>query len=124
MKKVNRKEIEARNLDYQAMVQEGKWLEELESKGKSVEEIAVEARRFLNFGDDETLIADAEKQFIEYNLLTRSFLDLNNLTNRLEKGNIFTDEQISQLRALELELSDKVGEIYGLEDEKLYTEEV
>ena len=122
-KRLNLRLLDARHSDYETRIGEARWLENLNNQGKSVQEIEEEARKFLNFGENESFIADAEKRVIEYNLLKRSLRDINVLTTALENANLVSSEELNTLNSIEDRLADKVMGIYNIDREDLYEEE-
>jgi hypothetical protein len=123
-KVINVQLLDARHTDNQTLVREAKWLESLESKGSSPEEISQKAKDFLNFEGESSVIADSDDKIVEYNHTRRSLIDLNKIVNRLVDYDIVSEEELGQLKNIEVKLADKVKNIYNLSDEDLYKEEI
>lgn len=121
-KKLNLHLLDARQRDYETRIGEAKWLENLQNQGKSTSEIEAEARKFLNFGENESFIADAEKRVIEYNLIKKSLRDINVLTSALQDANMLQDGELNTLEEIESRLAQKVMNIYNIDQEDLYEE--
>lgn len=119
-KKVNAHLLNARKQDQEVMFKEARWLESLEAKGTSPEELTTKVRTFLEFDEDESLIANGEDRMIQYNTINRSLVDINSLIEKLEKVHIFTDSEIDILRDMEDRIAEKVKTIYNIDDEDLY----
>lgn len=121
-KKIDLRVLNARHMDYETMIKEAKWLESLSVNGRSVDAIEKDVKTFLNFGDEESVIAKADDKVIEYNLLKNSLIKINKLTEELNSGNLISQEESILLGAIERRLAEKVKSIYNLEDEDLYEE--
>ena len=119
-KKIDVTLLNARQSDYETMIREAKWLESLAEKGRSVDTIEKDVKEFLNFGDDESIIAKADGKIIEYNLLKNSLIKLNNLTRELISGKLVSEEEAETLSTIETRLADKVKSIFNIEKDILY----
>lgn len=120
-KQIDLKVINAKDMDYQTMINEAKWLENLSVKGRSVEDIESQVKDFLNLGEGESIIAQADEKVKEYNLLKRNLINLNKLTSDLKSANTITEEEEAVLNTLESKLADKVSNIYKIDN--LYVQE-
>lgn len=115
-KKIDLKMLNARQADYETMIREAKWLENLGINGKSIDNIEKDVKKFLNFGDEESVIAKADDKVIEYNLLKNSLIKLNTLTIDLTSGNLISEEEATLLGSIEEKLASKVKGIYNIDD--------
>lgn len=121
-KKIDLRVLNARQMDFEVMIKEAKWLESLNVNGRSTESIEKDVKKFLNFGDEESVIAKADEKVVEYNLLKNSLIKINKLTGELNSGNLISQEEGILLGAIERRLAEKVKGIYNLDDEDLYEE--
>lgn len=122
-KKLDLHTLNARSMDLETRIREARWLESLELNGKSVEDIKEEARNFIEFGEEDSLIGNeqVEETVKANNILKKSLISINKLTQDLKDSNFISMEEGVFLNAIERRLANKVSSIYKIE--KLYLEE-
>lgn len=122
-KKLDLKTLNARSMDLETRIREARWLESLEINGKSVDDVKEEARNFIEFGEEDSLIGNdqVEETVKQNNRLKRSLIDINKLTGDLKQSNFISMEEEVFLNAIEKRLANKVSKVYKIDN--LYTEE-
>ena len=122
-KSLDLKTLNARSMDLETRIREARWIESLEINGKSISDIKQEARDFIEFGEEDSLIGNeqVEDTVKANNRLKRSLIDINKLTADLKESNFISMEEEVFLNAIERRLADKVSSVYKIE--KLYLEE-
>lgn len=120
MKKINKTLLGARNQDLQQIVTEARYLENLETQGKTPESVVKSAKESLGLSDNESVIAEWEAKFGAVNKLQKNFVDTNALTTRLKDDNLITDEEVAVLEGIESRIADEMVSIFGLDLEDLY----
>lgn len=120
MKKINKTLLGARNQDLQQIVTEARYLENLETQGKTPEDVVKSAKESLGLSDNESVIAEWEGKFGAANKLQKNFVDTNALTARLKDDNLITDEEVEVLKGIESRIADEISSVFGLDLEDLY----
>lgn len=122
-KKLDLKTLNARSMDLETRIREARWLESLEINGKSVDDVKEEARNFIEFGEEDSLIGNdqVEETVKQNNRLKRSLIDINKLTGDLKQSNFISMEEEVFLNAIEKRLANKVSKVYKIDN--LYTED-
>ena len=122
-KSLDLKTLNARSMDLETRIREARWIESLEINGKSISDIKQEARDFIEFGEEDSLIGNeqVEDTVKANNRLKRSLIDINKLTADLKESNFISMEEEVFLNAIERRLAEKVSKLYKIDN--LYLEE-
>ena len=77
-KSLDLKTLNARSMDLETRIREARWIESLEINGKSISDIKQEARDFIEFGEEDSLIGNeqVEDTVKANNRLKRSLIDI------------------------------------------------
>lgn len=122
-RKIDLNTLNAKSMDYEVLLKEAMWLEELDIKGRSIESIKTNTRRFLQINEEDSVIGTAQDKVKNYNLLKNSLVKINSLTNDLKNSNFISQEEEVFLATIETRLAKKIQQIYNIQDEDLYEEE-
>ena len=123
MKKINKSLIGARNQDLQQIVTEANFLENLDTMGRTPDSIINSAKKALNIGEKNSVIAEWEENMMRINRTQKMFVDVNGLTERLVADNIIDENEVEMLGNIEKRLGNQLMEIFDIEPEDLYEEE-
>ena len=123
MKKINKSLIGARNQDLQQIVTEANFLENLDTMGRTPDSIINSAKKALNIGEKNSVIAEWEENMMRINRTQKMFVDVNGLTERLVADNIIDENEVEMLGSIEKRLGNQLMEIFDIEPEDLYEEE-
>ena len=122
-RKIDLGTLNAKSMDYEVLLKEAMWLEELDLKGRSIESIKTDTRRFLEINEEDSVIGTAQDKVKNYNLLKNSLVKINSLTNDLKSSNFISQQEEVFLASIEKRLAEKIQQIYNIQDEDLYEEE-
>lgn len=107
----------------ESVVQNGLFIEENESKGKTPEDLKKEAREVLELGEDGIIKMEFEERLKKQNIEAQAFISVVNSISKLEATGILAGEDIEILRKSEKKLAEKLAARYNVDVERLYLEE-
>ncbi len=115
--------LEKKRNEREVIVQNGLFIEEFESKGKTTEDLKREAREVLEVEDDAILKMEFEQSLKKQNIEAQAFISVVGSISKLESTGILGGEEIEILRASEKKLAEKLAARYNVDVDRLYIEE-
>jgi len=116
--------INARSREKEQVVFDGRFIEGILAEGKTPEGLISAAKDELGIGEDDLISLSFTEKLGELNLKTKAFISLANFTSKAEGTKLLTEEELSGIRLIEEKLAKQISEIYGIDLEDLYEEEV
>lgn len=112
--------INARVREREQIVQDGRFIESIESMGKTPEELKAEAKKVLGLDEDGIIQLEYQNKLKEQNLQTKAFISLANFTSKVEGTGILTDEEFNSVKDIEAKMALIICEKYGIDEDELY----
>lgn len=114
--------FESKRNDREVVIQKGMFVEELESKGITVENLKDDAKKVLELDEDGSITAEWEDILKRQNIEAQAFISVVNSISKLEATGAVSSEDVKILRNSEEKLAKKLAERYGVDVERLYEE--
>lgn len=114
--------INARSVERDQLIQDGKYIETIEGEGRSPESIKAAAKKILGLGDDGIILLEANNLVIKQNLKTKAFVSLSNFVAKATSVEMLTEEETKTVQDLESRLAKEICSVYNIELEDLYSE--
>lgn len=121
-KKVDLELINKKQQLRETAVQEGRFIETLESEGRSPEGLKVAAKEILGIGEDDIIQLEFTDKMNKQNNQTKAFVALTNFATKAAEANMLTEEETQAVSNIEARLAVIVAERFGIDLEDLYTE--
>lgn len=115
--------LERKRSEREGVINKGLFIEEIESKGKTPEDLKKEAREVLEVGDDGIIKMEYESILKKQNVEAQAFISVVNSISKLEATGILDGKEIKILRESEKKLAEKLAVRYNVDVERLYVEE-
>lgn len=123
-KTVDTELINARKADREAIVREGLFIESLEAKDLTPEDLVSKAKKALNVEDNDLIQLHFENNLVKQNLQTTAFIALNNFNSKAESTGLFTAEELESTKEMEKKAAERIAALYDLDVEDLYSEDI
>ena len=122
-RKVNTTLINQRNAERERTVQEGKFMEALDSEGRTPEGLKSAAKAVLGIGEEDYIQLEFAGKLAHQNNQTMAFIALANFSAKAENTGLISAEELNTIKEIERRVGTLMVERFGLEDlEDLYEE--
>jgi hydroxymethylpyrimidine pyrophosphatase-like HAD family hydrolase len=123
MSKIDKVKLEAQQQDTELRIREAQWLENLRVNGRSPEDVEDRARQILGIDENGSVIQKANEVLPKFNIAKKALIEINALTEKLQDGNLISQEEGILLKSIERRLAEKIANFYGLESVYKETQE-
>lgn len=113
--------FERKRNDREVTIQKGIFVEELENKGITTDDLKSDALKVLEL-EEGSILAEWEDVMKRQNVEAQAFISVVNSISKLEATGAVSGEDLEVLRASEKKLAVKLAERYEVEVERLYEE--
>ncbi len=122
-RKIDTDLINARKIEKEGIVSDGRYIESLEAANKTPESMLSDAKSILGIGGDESILLNFQDKLGAINNKTKAFISLANFTAKAESTGLVSDEELKVVLEVEARLAKVIGDIFDISVEDLYTKE-
>lgn len=123
-RKVDTDLINRRTRERETLVQNGKFIEEIEEEGRTPDQLKKKAREILGLDDDGIIRLEFAAELTKQNLQTSAFIALVKFNSTAKEANLLTDDELSAILAIEAKVAEVIATRYDVDVEDLYEEGV